>query len=757
LAEPQLSEPINVQIVDDDNSAARVVDGNLEIPTPDGGVVIKFNPTPDSDPDNDDPAKFYENIASKIPEAKRMTIAEELMEAIEADDQSRAESLANRAKGMDLLGLQIQDPKAGDGAAAADGMSVVTNPLLLDAILKGWANAQAEFLPADGPCKVEDFGTNPSQQRDELADAYERDMNYFLTSIATEYAPETSHMLLWGTFFGGAGFKKVYMHPMKKRPTSEKVDSKDLIVSDATTDLKSVERITHVISMRQSVMKRMQMKEFYLEVTLTPPTPTPNAVDEKTAAIQGVFASKSRPEDQPYTLWETQCELDLEEFAPKDFKGKGIPLPYLVTIEKDSRVILAVRRDWKPEDEDCMRKRMYVKYPYVPGPGFYGTGLLNILGNSTAAMTAAWRMCLDAGMLANFPAFLIAKLAGRQNTSDYTLNAGTGTPIETGGRPINEVVADLPYKEAGPGLMALIDKITEQSKSVGAAAEIPVGEGIQNIPVGTMLAHIEMATKLMAATHKGMHNAQDEELGLIADLFREAPESFWKANKSKASRAFGWTADKLLQALDTVTLVPKSDPNIPSHIHRTMRAVALVELQSGPLGALMDPVETLKRTLRAMREDPNGLVKQPPPSDGKPSPEETTANAKMLDAQTKAKKLEVVEAPEMAQKAQLDQQKTEGVIKGKTIDLARTLVTHGGEREDAAHQRQVDTVDHGVKVADHLHTREMDHKTHDLEERKHGLNMQTAASDAALGAQKATTETAKAFAPNSEPKPRGKK
>lgn len=755
MAEPQLSEPINVHIVDDDNSAARVVDGNIEIPTPDGGVVIQFNPTPESDPDNDDPAKFYENIASKIPEAKRMTIAEELMEAIEADDQSRAESLANRAKGMDLLGLQIQDPKAGDGAAAADGMSVVTNPLLLDAILKGWANAQAEFLPADGPCKVEDFGTDPSQQRDELADAYERDMNYFLTSIATEYAPETSHMLLWGTFFGGAGFKKVYMHPMKKRPTSEKVDSKDLIVSDATTDLKSVERITHVISMRQSVMKRMQMKGFYIEAALTPPTPQTNAVDEKTASIQGVFPSKTRPEDQPYTLWETQCELDLEEFAPKEFKGKGIPLPYLVTIEKDSRVILAVRRDWKPEDEDCMRKRMYVKYPYVPGPGFYGTGLLNILGNSTAAMTAAWRMCLDAGMLANFPAFLIAKLAGRQNTSDFTLNPGTGTPIETGGRPIGDVVADLPYKEAGPGLMALIEKITEQSKAVGAAAEIPVGEGVQNVPVGTMLAHIEMATKLMAATHKLMHTAQDEELGLIADLFREAPESFWKANKSKASRQFAWTEEKLLQALDTVTLVPKSDPNIPSHIHRTMRAVALVELQAGPLGALMDPVETLKRTLRAMREDPNGLVKQPPPSDGKPSPEEIAANAKMLDAQTKADKLKLVDAPEMAQKAQLDQQKTEGVIKGKTIDLARTLVTHSGEREDAAHQRQVDTVDHGVKVADHLHSREMDHKAHDLEERKHGLNVTAQATDAALGAQKAETDTAKAFAP--KPEPKGKK
>jgi len=169
----------------------------------------------------------------------------------------------------------------------------------------------------------------------------------------------------------------------------------------------------------------------------------------------------------------------------------------------------------------------------------------------------------------------------------------------------------------------------------------------------------------------------------------------------------------------------------------------------------MDAQETLKRVLNAMREDPKGLVSVPPPSDGKSSPEEKTADAKILEAQTKAKKLELVDAPEMAQKAQLEAQKADATVKGKTIDLARTLVAHSENREDAAHQRQVDTVDHGVRIADHLHDREMDHKAHDLEERKHGLDITAQASDAALGAQKATTDTAKAFAPKLEPK--GKK
>ena len=718
---------ISVQIIEDQPNT-RMVDGNLEIDTEDGGVVVQFNPqlnqpgSVEEKPDN-----FYRNLADEIDEARLNTIAAELHEAVQADDASRQESLANRSKGMDLLGLQIEEPKSGDGQTQMDGMSVVTNPLLLDAVLKDWANAQSEFLPADGPCKVEDFATAPEQSQDDLADAFERDMNFYLTSIDTSYGPETSHMLLWGRGFGGCGIKKVYTDPFKKRPTTREVDVKNFIVSDATKDLRSCGRLTEEITMRQSVMKRMMMRGFYRDVALTPPTPTPNAVDEKIAAIQGVSNAKTRPEDQPYTLWETQCELDLDEFAPKEYKEKGIELPYLVTLDKDTMQILAIRRDWKPEDEECERKRMYVKYPYVPGPGFYGTGLLNILGNSTAAMTAAWRISLDSAMLAAFPAFLIAKLAGRQNSSDLVLNPATGTPIETNGMPIQDVIMNLPYKEAGPGMMALIQQITEQSKAAGASAEVPVGEGIQNVPVGTMLAHIETATKLMAATHKLGHLAQDEELQLIADLFRENPSAFWKGNKQ--SKGF-WDEAKFIQALDTYTLKPRSDPNIPSHIHRVMRAVALTELQSGPLGALMDPMETLKRVLAAMREDPKGLIKAPPPPSTQPSPEEITAQAKMLQAQNQGKKIEA-DAANQQTKAQQEQQAQDADIKGKTIDLAKTIVAHNADQAKAAHTQKMDVS-------------------------KHGLDVGVAAHKAAIDTHQAVLDTAQAMKPEPEPEATGK-
>jgi hypothetical protein len=695
VAGPALAQD-NIHVViegDDDSSVHTLPDGNIAIDGDDGGVIVQLNPQRKEDAEADeDPAKFYANLVDRIGEGELSVIANELHEAISADDDSRSEWLANRAAAMGLLGLTMEDPRSGDGASAVDGQSVVTNPLLLESVLKGWANAQAELLPAEGPCKVSDMGAVPENKKDQLAEFFQRDMNYYLTTTATEFGPETSHMLLWGSYFGGSGFKKVYTHPIKKRPYSESVSPENLIVSDATKDFDACERVTHQITMRQSVMKRYQAKGIYRKIDLAPPTKQANQVEEAIAVQQGVAAAKQRPEDMPYTLWECQCELDLPQFAPKGFEG--IELPYLVTIDKDSMVVLSIRRDWKPEDEECARKKMYVKYPYVPGPGFYGTGLAHILGNSSAAMTAAWRIALDSGMFANFPAFLLDKLAGRQNTSNMRMSPGEATLIETGGRPLKDVIADLPFNDVTPGLMSMMDKITEQSKSTGGAPDIPVGEGTANIPVGTMLAHIEQSTKVMGAAHKGQHRAMDEELALIADLFRENPESFWKGNKTAKGY---WTVELLMKALDEHTLVPKSDPNVPSHIHRVMKAVALVELKASPLGGRLDDDEVLRRVLSAMREDPVGLILPKPAAQG-PSPEQITAQAKDKEATAK---LITAQNETQENKPALEQLKTEGMIKGKTIDLAKTLITHQGDREDAAHGRQMDVANLAMDAKKH--------------------------------------------------------
>lgn len=711
-------------------------DGSTEIDTDDGGVVIQFGGALDADEDEpEDPKKFYANLADKIGDAMQLgTIADELLEQIDADDASRKSRLDTRARGIGLLGLQLEQVKSGvgDASAASDGgESVVVNPLLLEGCLKAWANAQAELLPAEGPCKVDHEGDDNTAQTDELADEFERGMNFYLTDTASEYGPDTSGMLLWGTILGGGGFKKVAVSPELRRPASLSVDEKDLIVSDTEKDFRSCARITHVITMRPSVLKRLQMRGFYRDFPLAPSTPPEvNAVTNRIADIQGTQASRQdRPEDTPYTLYETQCELNLPQFAPKAFAERGIPLPYLVTIEKDSRVVLSIRRDWKPEDEDCERKAMWVKYPYIPGPGFYGTGLLNVVGNSSAAMTAAWRLALDAGMYANMPGGLMSDLATRQKSNTFRPAPGEFPSIQTNGRDIREMIMALPYHDVTPGLMTLIDKITEQSKSTAGAVEIPMKEGIANIPVGTMLAYIEQASQLLAAAHKGMHRAQSEELKMLADLFREDPESFWKGNK-KAKRF--WNEQKLFQALETYSLVPKSDPNTPSHIHRLMKVTALVQLMQIPQFApFLSVPGILDRVLTAMREDPTGIRINPPPPPPTPSPEQLTAQSKLMDSTTKAKDVQV-KALKAVTDAQNREKELDGEERVETLKLAQTSIAHAADNKKAAADGAHKAATHGLAVAQAAHDMVLGEREQGLAEQQHAHEKQVHADQQAL-------------------------
>lgn len=727
---------IHVVVEGEADNSVRVTPTGTEIDLPDGSVVVQLGPPQPEGSSDEDPKEFYRNLVDTIGDERLGVICEDLLEQIQADDESRKEMLAIRARGIGLLGLKLEQPASGSaegGSDAGSGMSVVVNPLLAESCLKAWSNAQAELLPADGPCKVEDFDPNEPQANQKLADDFERDMNFYLTEIATEYAPDTSHMLLWGTVFGGCGIKKVYISPQLGRPVSESIDVKDFIVSDTTKDLKTCERLTHQIEMRPSIMKRLQLKGFYRDIELALPTaPDKNAVDQRIAGIQGTNSQpQRRPEDMPYTLYETQCELVLPEFSPKGFAEKQIPLPFLVTIEKDSRTILSVRRDWKPEDEDCKRRQMYVKYPYVPGPGFYGTGLLNILGNSSAAMTAAWRLALDAAMYANFPGGLMSEQGNRQKSMVIRPAPGTFSPVQTGGKPLSESIMPLPYKDVTPGLMNLIDKVTAAAEKAGGAVEIPLKEGVKDIPVGTMLAYIEQASQVVAAAHKGMHRAQSEELTLIADLFREDPESFWRGNpKFKNS----WTEQRLFLALRVCTLVPRSDPNVPSHTHRIMKATALVQLLGIPAFApLLDAGGVLDRVLQVMREDPNGIRKMPPPPNGQPSPEQITAEAKMKDADNKEKKVQV-DALKAANESADRQRELAGEERVETLKLAQTTIAHAADNKKAAADNAHKAAEHGLNVATAVHDAAIDRGQLALDTHQ-ALNPPTPGPDDGGGAQ----------------------
>jgi len=712
-------------VVDEDDNSVRVdpASGTVERDQPDGGVVVQFNAIKNADA----PAGFDANLAEKLDDATMGKIAQELYEAIDTDDKSRATYLEIVKRAMDFLGLDMREPRvtAQDSSAAVEGQSQVTNPLLLEACLKSWANSQAELLPAEGPVKVQTGFGELAAAEDDLADALERDFNYYLVNTATEYYPDTSHMLLWGVHFKGSGFKKIYYCPRRRRPVSESVDAQDLIVSDTIKDLRSCERITHQIPMRPSELKRMEMLGAYRKAgPLAEPYNEVGPIAGKIGEIQGTQRS-TRPEDQPYIIWESQCELDLPEYAPGKFKNKGIRLPYLVTMEKDSRTILSIRRNWREDDDQCDRRRMYVRYPYVPGPGFYGTGMIGIVGNCSMAMTAAWREALDAGMYANFPSGVISKIGGRQNTTDMRLSPGVFQPVETGGLPIGQVISPLPYKDVTAGLLSLMDKVTQQAKEVGGVADLPAGEGIQNVPVGTMLANIEQATKVIAASHKGMHTAQAEEINLLAELMREYPESFWEHNK-RCPQGF-WDEQKFIMALDNCHLVPRTDPNTPSHLHRIAVALGLVQLAGNPVFTpFFNLKELLLRVLRVVRQDPTGLLQDPPPippemmNQGKPGPDPLIGQARMMQAQTDASEA-VTKGQLGQQQVQLGQQKLQTQRDIASAELMREMVIH--ERDAARDQAQnvqqnrqdarQDAHDRGMDIAGHMLDRQQaQHEQH---------------------------------------------
>lgn len=712
-----MAEPVSglsIVVDDDPDNSVRVdpVSGTIERDQEDGGVVVQLDAHRPTE-GKEDP--FRANLAEKLNGSILSKLGNDLWEAIDADNRSRGNWLGIVSRGMDFLGLEIKEPRANaaDSSAAVEGLSTVTNPLLLEAVLKGWANARAELLPSGGPLKIDDEEGPPSEAQDELADDFEAIMNKWFTKVAKEYYPQTSHMLLWGTYFKGAGFKRIYRCPLKKRPTSQYVRSENLIVSDTEHDLASCERITLELKMRPSVMRRMQSIGAYRRLTELPqPSVQPNEVQAKTASIQGTQPVPQRPEDQPYTLWECQCEIDPASVDPKYKNDDGLTLPYLVTMDKESKEILALHRNWEEDDEDKEREQMYVKFPYVPGPGFYGTGLLNILGNASQAMTAAWRLALDNAMFANFPSFLIAKLGGRQNTSDFRLSPGTGTLIETAGTPIEHIISPLPFHDITQGMLALMEMITTQAKGLGGSADIPTSEGVANVPVGTMLAQIEQATKVMAAAHRELHDAQSEEFSLIVNLFKKYPEDFFRKNKYVNKDQ--WTEQRFLQALDDCRLVPRSDPNTPSHIHRIAKALALTQMLTNPaLAQVLSAKEVALRVLRVIHEDPNGLVIDPQPQQG-PNPQMLTASANVQKAQTAQFKAET-DAQTADKEAQIKQAELTGQENIATVDLAKEMVIHGHDADLDKRQHGLDTAQHGLNTAKAVHDANMDVAQHALD------------------------------------------
>lgn len=640
----------------------------LKITHGDGSVSVSLDGRPlgSVNAANDGPVGWFSNLIDKIADSELQGITEDLLRGIEEDLTSRRDWIDDRAQGIKLLGLKIEIPNvqgASDGAPV-EGMSKVRHPLLLEAVLRFQANARSELLPTDGPVKIRNDSTGsdgegaltdpaqpPMLTLDQLSNLLEHEMNHYLTAVATEYYPDTDRMLFMAGF-GGDGFKKVYKCPIRNRQVSESVDADDLIVNQSATDLANAQRITHRSMMRPSTVKRLQILGVYRDVELGDAIlPQPDALQQEEKAQQGLTPEALlSPQNREREIYEVYCELDLIGFEHK-LKGKvtGLQIPYVVTIDKSSRQALSVVRNYREDDQDLpVAKKCFVKYPFVPGMGFYGIGLLHILGNTTNAVTAAWRLMLDNGMFANFPGFLISKSGTRQNTNILRVPPGGGAQIDTNGGPIGQAVMPLPYNTAQmPPLMSLVGDMAETGRRIGGTAEVQVGEGRADVPVGTVMAMIDQAIKVMNAVHKRMHAAQAEEFQMLKELIREDPEAFLAAcHRGCRKKASQLDKTNLIRALENCDLVPQADPNTSSSGQRLMKVMALKQLQAASPN-LYDPIKCDTAALAAIGwPDPEQFFvppaarAAPPPQlqqlQGEMANEKAAADAKITEANARA-------------------------------------------------------------------------------------------------------------------------
>ena len=685
----------------------------LRVEHDDGSISISLDGKPiDESEAKRKPPEWFGNLAEDLPDVELGRISDELLRLVDDDLMSRQDWIEDRAQGIRLLGLKIEIPNVNGGSEGApvEGMSRVRHPLLLEAVLRFQANARSEMLPTDGPVKVRDDSNRTVIEQDRLADDLEKDLNHYLTVTASEYYPDTDRMLFM-LGFGGSAFKKVYFCPLRNRPVSESVDADDMIVNYSATDLRNARRITHRSMMKPSTVKRLQIMGVYRDVDLSQAEqPKPDAAKEQKDSQQGISNSTSRMEDRDREVYEIYCEQDLLGYEHKiNGKETGLELPYRVTIDVSSKKILSIVRNFDEDDQELPEARdNFVKYVFVPGMGFYDIGLLHILGNTTNAITAAWRELLDGGMFACFPGFLMADTGARQNTNVFRVPPGGGALVKTGGMPIKDAIMALPYNQQGaPALMTLVNDIGQTGMRIGGTSEVQVGEGRADVPVGTTLAMIEQAGKVMNAVHKRMHAAQAEEFRLLVRTFREHPDSFWQRNKKPACN---WDEQGFLAALDKCELTPQADPNTANHTQRMMKIMALKQLQqASPM--LYDPLAIDRAAILAIGFSNPDQFLAPPEAQSKPPPELEQAQAKMktdqqnadskkLEAQGKAQvsQAQVAKLAAEAQKLQTDTQVNPGGLAGKgagpgqQVDTEVDKLTAQAKLMDAqTRQQQADT------------------------------------------------------------------
>ena len=540
-------------------NSRQMLEGALLSEGDDGSVEVDFEPTEDEEGELE--SEHNENLCEYMSDMDLSGLAEQVMSGVADDLESRGDWETTMKRGIELLGLTFEDR-----TTPFNGACGVFDPLMAEAVIRWQAIARGELMPSAGPVKTQIVGV-PNQDLEAQASRVQEWMNLYLTELAPEYYEEFDQMLMWLPLVGST-FKKVYQDPILGRPVARFITPQNFITSYNTTDLSTSPRFAHVTPMTKKQLKLAMLSGAYRNIDVGDPqqnlsesSPIQSEVDK----VQGIEPGAEGTDE--YNIYEVYVDLDLKGFENED----GIPLPYIVTIDEQSRKVLSIRRNWKEGDDTFQKRDYFTHYKFIPGLGFYGLGYAHILGNSAKTATSIRRQLIDAGTLNNFPGGLRVK-GMRIEDNNIGIGPTEFREIDTAGLPIQNAIMTMPYKEPSSVSLELLRETYEGARNLANTAEIAVGDGRQDAPVGTTVALMEAATRVQSATLKRAHKSLGKELKMIADLFGEylpeVPYPFPVRGGTKAIMRDDFD--------NNVDVIPVSDPNISSSAQRMMRAEALL-------------------------------------------------------------------------------------------------------------------------------------------------------------------------------------
>jgi len=524
-----------------------------------GGMEIEI------DPDAEGEDEFNDNLAEHIGENVLQSIAEDLISDYDEDVASRKDWMQTYVDGLELLGMKIEER-----TEPWNGACGVFHPMLSEALVKFQSETMMATFPAAGPVKTQIIGKETPAKK-ESAIRVQDDMNYQLTDVMKEYRPEHERML-WGLGLAGNAFKKVYFDPGLDRQASFFVPAEDIVVPYGASNLESSPRVTHVMRKTENELRKLQVAGFYRDIDLGTPDNILDDVEKKIAEKMGFRATS----DNRFKLLEMNVDLDLKGYEHKDKKGEetGIALPYVVTLEKGTSNVLAIRRNWEPDDKTHAKRQHFVHYGYVPGFGFYCFGLIHLIGAFAKSGTSLIRQLVDAGTLSNLPGGF--KTRGMRVKGDDTpIAPGEWRDADVASGTLKDNLLPLPYKEPSQTLMALLGQIVEEGRRFANTADLTLSDMSAQAPVGTTLAILERTLKNMSAIQARVHYSMKQELGLLKNIIAEYTPEDYDYQPSEGSRK----AKK--SDYDDVDVIPVSDPNASTMAQKIVQYQAVLQLAQG--------------------------------------------------------------------------------------------------------------------------------------------------------------------------------